>query len=85
MRFAQSKRHSSDIIVIAVLVYLTSSLLFGVGLYLCLTLGMFPPEADSIGIPFAGFMMLWFVGLVLGILAWVMLLVSNSGGGQRRQ
>lgn len=42
-------------------VYLLTPLLFGAYLYYSLGRGYFPPEADSIGIPFAAFLFLWIV------------------------
>jgi hypothetical protein len=46
------------------LAYLALPIVFGTALYLALTLGAFPPEADAIAIPFAGFLMVWISGLL---------------------
>ena len=41
--------------------------------------GSFPVNGDSIGIPFAGFMLVWFVGLiVLGVIGIVLRLKCRS-------
>ena len=47
--------------MIGFLTYLTLPIQFGAVLYVALILGAFPPESDSIAIPFAAFVLLWIV------------------------
>ena len=48
-------------IMVMVLGYLSSPLLFGAYLYYSLGRGYYPPEADSVGLPFAALLFLWIV------------------------
>jgi len=56
-----------SLFILTTLLYLISPLLFGAWLYVGLQNGEFPVEADSIGLPFAGFMVVWFVAFPLVI------------------
>jgi hypothetical protein len=47
--------------------YLVSPIFFSAWMFKLLAEGAFPPNADSIGIPIAGFIMLWVVFLPLFI------------------
>jgi hypothetical protein len=57
-----SKTHLS-IVMVGFLGYLTLPFLYWAWLMYELESGAFPPEADSIGIPLAGFLFLWIAGL----------------------
>ena len=46
------------------------------------SVGAFQTGADSIGIPFAGFMVIWFLGLVIVLSAFFALTVSKVLGGK---
>lgn len=72
----KSERHLS-IVIIGFLAYLSLPVVCGLLLYCGLELRMFPVGADSIMIPFAGFMLFWFGGLLSGIVAGLMLLASD--------
>jgi hypothetical protein len=54
-----------SLIMVAFLLYLFSPIAYWLWLLHELDSGAFPVDADSIGIPLAGFMVLWFVGLVI--------------------
>jgi len=56
------KKHLS-IVATGFFAYLSLPFVFWTWLLHELEAGSFPPEADSIGIPMAGFLFLWFVGL----------------------
>jgi len=51
------------LIMFSFVAYLLSPIIFGLWLFACLENGCFPSEADSIGIPFAGFLVLWVIAL----------------------
>jgi hypothetical protein len=56
------------IITLTVFAYLSAPLLYGATLYYQLQNGEFPTDADSIGIPFAGFIILWLICLPVFVL-----------------
>ena len=47
--------------MVLLLMYLSLPLLFGAYLYYSLGKGFYPPEADSVGLPFVAFLFLWIV------------------------
>ena len=51
------------LIMLSFVAYLLSPIAYGLWLRVCLENGCFPSEADSIGIPFAGFLVLWVIAL----------------------
>jgi hypothetical protein len=61
MERTNKEETSLTIIMLLFMTYLMSPLLFGGWLYLSQGNGSFPVERDSIGIPFAGFLLLWFI------------------------
>lgn len=59
-----------SVFMLLALAYLMSPMVYGAWLFYELSVGAFPAEADSIGIPLAGFMVLWFAGLLFaGVVA----------------
>lgn len=52
-------------VILATLAYVLSPVAYGFWLWAELESGAFPPESDTISIPFAGFVLFWFGGLVL--------------------
>jgi hypothetical protein len=50
--------------MLAALAYVLSPVAYGFWLWTELESGAFPPESDTISIPFMGFVLLWFGGLV---------------------
>ncbi len=64
--------------MIGFLAYLSLPVVCGFLVYCVLESGIFPVAADSISLPFAGFMLFWFGGLLSGILAGLMLVASDS-------
>ena len=56
-----------SILMIGFLTYLSLPFIFFAWLMYELESGSFPTEADSIGIPMAGFLLLWIVGLVFAV------------------
>ena len=60
-----SERHLS-LLMTGFFIYLTLPVVFGLGLVVILSFGLFSPDADSIAIPFAGFLVLWFGGFLIG-------------------
>ena len=67
-----------SVIMIAFLVYLSLPVAWSFLLYGAQEAGFCPVDADSISIPFAGFMVLWFAGLLSGILAGVLLACTHD-------
>jgi len=53
-----------SLIIVAFLLYLFSPVAYWLWLSHELDSGVFPVDSDSTGIPLAGFMVLWFFGLV---------------------
>ena len=72
----ESERNLS-LVIVGVLVYLAMPVVLGLGLFISLSFGLFPPESDSIAIPFAGFLLLWFGGLLIAGLIATGLIVSK--------
>ncbi len=56
------------IIMVTVILYLMSPIAFGFWLFACSDAGCFPVQSDSIGIPLAGYLFAWIVGLPFVIL-----------------
>jgi hypothetical protein len=61
----QNRETQLSLIMVAFLLYLFSPVANWLWLLHELESGAYPVEADSIGIPLAGFILLWFVGLVM--------------------
>jgi len=72
----QSQRDLS-ILMTGFFIYLTLPVVFGLGLVMALSFGLFSPDADSIAIPFAGFLVLWFGGFLIGGIIAAGLVVSK--------
>ena len=51
-------------IMLAALAYILSPVAYGFWIWSELQSGAFPPESDTIAIPFMGFVLFWFGGLV---------------------
>ena len=66
-----------SLIMIGFLAYVLLPIVYWLWLEDELAAGAFPVNADSIGIPFAGFVILWFAVLVLAI---VISVVVTAGG-----
>lgn len=61
------------VIMLTFFAYLLSSVLFVSWIYLELSAGVFSAESDSIGLPIAGFVLLWIVGLPFLIMAYILM------------
>ena len=82
MERTNKEETSLTIIMLLFVAYLMSPLLFIAWLYLSLGNGSFPVEGDSIGIPFAGFLLLWVIlfPVVIIFLGMVEFFVQKTGG-----
>ncbi len=58
-----------SLIMLAALGYILAPILFAALMFTLLDVGAFPPNADSIGIPIAGFTLLWLLFSPIFILA----------------
>jgi len=65
MSLKASDKHLS-LLMIGFLAYMGLPFVFWTWLLCELESGSFPPEADSIGIPLGGFLLIWGVGLFFG-------------------
>jgi hypothetical protein len=70
-----------SMVMMFVIAYIFSPGVFWLSLTYLLEAGAFPVEADSIGIPMGGFLLLWFVGWVLMILAAIALAIYRATFG----
>jgi len=70
-----------SMVMMFVITYIFSPGVFWLYLTYLLDAGAFPVEADSIGIPMAGFLLLWFVGWVVMILAALALAIYRATFG----
>ncbi len=69
-------------IMLSSLIYLLSPILIGVWLYVSLVSGCFPVDADSIGLPFAGFVLIWIIGVPFFIVFCIsMEIIGKKFGG----
>ena len=71
-------------IVLTCIGYLLSPLLIGAWLYWSLINGEFPTNADSIGLPFAGFLMLWIIGFPFLIIFYGLIEIIGKRVGDRK-
>lgn len=78
-RIAKPSKLGRSIMIVLAFGYLVSPVAFSLLLFKQLDAGAFPPEADSIGIPIAGFVFLWLIGwLVIGVIAFAHSVWKNA-------
>ena len=71
------------ILIVLATGYIVSPAVFWLWLSYQLDAGAFPVNADSIGIPMAGFLFLWFVGWVLMIVISIALAIYRQAFGTK--